>query len=118
MTPYMYRNKKTGELITRRYRMGEAPHIINEASGSWVRDMAAEHSGARTKSNAKWPIHSDALGVHPEQVPEFRDAAKKDGVPTDFTPSGEPILNDMAHCRRYWKHRGVFDKAGFTGGPN
>ena len=60
-----------------------------------------------------WPLHSDALGVCPNQIEEFRESARRDGVTTDFTPSGEPILTSHAHRRKYLRHRGFHDNCSY-----
>ena len=57
-----------------------------------------------------WPMTSDALAVHPKQIAEFREHARKSGVPTDFTKTGEPILTSPGHRRKYMKSRGFFDR--------
>lgn len=48
-------------------------------------------------------VVSESLAVHPDQVQEFVDDAKKLGVPTEFQPSGEPIFTSTDHKRRYCK---------------
>lgn len=56
------------------------------------------------------PIVSDALGVHPHQVNEAREDAMKKGVPTDFTPTGEPILRSREHRKAYMRAYGFYDR--------
>lgn len=62
---------------------------------------------------AKWPIESMAAAVHPDQITEARQRDRAMGVPTDYTPTGEPILRNPTHRRRYLKSRGFFDKASY-----
>lgn len=62
-----------------------------------------------------WPIVSDALAVHADQVQEaIADAAKK-GVPTEFRKDGRPVLRDRAHRKAYLKAYGFIDRNSFTG---
>jgi hypothetical protein len=56
------------------------------------------------------PIESDALGVHPSQINEAREDAIKKGVPTDFTPTGEPILRTREHRKKYMQAYGFYDR--------
>ena len=60
-----------------------------------------------------WPMASDALGVCPHQIKDFQESARRDGVSTDFTPTGEPILTSHAHRRRYLRHRGFHDNCSY-----
>lgn len=57
------------------------------------------------------PLESQALGVHPDQIPEAIETAKALGVPTRFTKTGEPIFTSSRHFRQYarrhgYRHRG------------
>lgn len=56
-----------------------------------------------------WPIFSKALGVHPEQVQEANEHARRIGVPTEHTKDGKAILTDRAHRKRYLKAMGFRD---------
>lgn len=56
------------------------------------------------------PIASDGLGVHPKQIPEAMEVAKRAGVPVEFTPSGEPIMRSSRQFRAYAKVRGMVHK--------
>lgn len=66
---------------------------------------------------AGWPIVSDALAVHPKRRQEAIDDAVAKGVPTEFTPSGQPILRDRAHRREYCRAYGFHDNNGGYGDP-
>jgi len=57
-----------------------------------------------------WPLHSEALAVHPEQIEEANEICRAKGVPTDHDADGCPILNDRDHRRRYCQAFGFFDR--------
>lgn len=76
-------------------------------NGKW-HDRPADRWAGHT-----WPMVSHSAAIHPDQIGEFRAAAQRDGVPTDYTETGEPILTSKAHRKRYLKHRGFIDKRGF-----
>ncbi len=64
-----------------------------------------------THHAAGWPVISDSLAVHPNQVEEATEDAKKKGVPTEFLPDGRPVMRSKEHftsyARRYgFRHRG------------
>ncbi len=52
------------------------------------------------------PLHSEALGVHPDQIPEAIEVAKRKGVPTEFDRTGRPIFTSSRHFREYAKKHG------------
>lgn len=63
-----------------------------------------------------WPIVSDALAVHPLDVAKAAESARRHGVPTDFTPQGQPILRDRQHRKAYLqKVRKVVDRNSYYG---
>ena len=68
------------------------------------------------KCNHMWPMVSDAVAVMPNQIQEAAEAARKHGVPTDFTPKGQPIFTSPRHRRDYCERvRGVVDRnAGYS----
>jgi len=61
------------------------------------------------------PIKSDALAVHPRQVKEATEDAKKKGVPVDFMPDGRPVFTSRTQRKRYMLAYGFYDKAGGYG---
>ena len=61
------------------------------------------------------PILSDALAVHPLDVEEAVEDAKRKGVPTEFLPDGRPILASRGHRKAYLKAYGFHDKDGGYG---
>ena len=97
----------------RRYFLGDREVTAKEFHAAFPkRSLAVPPAGPALTG---WPIVSDALAVHPKQVKEAEAAARKHGVPTEFTPLGQPILRDRNHRRRYMKVRGVYDRHSFTG---
>ena len=67
--------------------------------------------------NRPWtkPVHSDALAVHPKQIGEAVEDARRKGVPTDFDRSGRPIFGDRDHKKRYCQAYGFYDRSGGYG---
>ncbi len=59
-----------------------------------------------------WPIHSEAAGCHPDQIPEHIEHDRLHGVPTEYDSTGRPILRDRAHRKRYLKAHGLRDNDG------
>lgn len=57
-----------------------------------------------------WPLHSDALGVNPDQRQEAYEESVRMGVPTHFDEEGCAILISRQHKRRYCEANGMFDR--------
>lgn len=72
-------------------------------------------NGIMTPPTGCWPMTSEALACHPDQIPEARASAEARGVQTDFTPDGSPIFRDRDHRRRYMRAYGYHDKDGGYG---
>ncbi len=62
-----------------------------------------------------WPMKSIALAVHPKQVKEAIESARKRGVPTDFTSDGRPVFTDRAHYNAYMRAYHFYNRdAGYS----
>lgn len=60
-------------------------------------------------------LHSEAMAVHPKQIQEAIEDAKKHGVPTNFDKEGRPIFTSRAHRAKYMKAYHHYDKCGGYG---
>lgn len=71
----------------------------------------------RAAGNRPWarPLASDALAVHPKQIKEAVEDARKKGVALDFDKHGRPLFRDRNHRKRYCKAYGIFDRDGGYG---
>ena len=122
MPYYDYKNTTTGErtsifmTISEMERRSKADMSIVLEGVKWERDLASEHCGNGSTGCAVWPMKSDAAGVHPGQVNEFRSDSMKKGVPTDFdTETGQAIFKSRSHRANYLKAYGMHDKSGGYG---
>ena len=112
MPTYCYRGERTGEIVEKVFRMGEAPEQFVGIDGQlFRRDFAAERKGF--PPTAGWPIESYATGVHPSQADELRKHLADRGVPTDVTKEGNPVWRDSNHKKKCMKARGFIDRASF-----
>jgi hypothetical protein len=63
-------------------------------------------------------MKSDALGVHPDQVEEAYAESVQAGAPTEFDPkTGQAIIRDRHHRKRYAEAMGMYDIDGGYGDP-
>lgn len=60
-----------------------------------------------------WPIYSDALGVHPDQVAEATERNKRHGISVSYTPDGRAVLPDPANRRKLMRLERKVDKDSF-----
>ncbi|MFQ5625951.1 MAG: hypothetical protein ACE5FM_04780 [Methyloligellaceae bacterium] len=101
-----------GTIITRKFRAGtRPPGRIRHKGKLGLRDWSAEHRphGGRN-CQGKWPLLSDALGVHPLDIPRAEKHAAEIGIPTEFTKDGRCKLRNAGHRARYGKALGFYDR--------
>jgi hypothetical protein len=73
-------------------------------------------AGAPGASLLGWkPLSSEAAAVHPDQIEEAREDARRLGVPTEFDPEGRPIFTSRSHRRAYLRAYGFHDRDGGYG---
>lgn len=82
----------------------------------------AEHSIAATTKNFKhsagtWPMHSEAMAVHPSQIRDQQKVLAKSGVKCDFDREGRPILTSQHHRKQVAEAMGLYDRNGGYGDP-
>lgn len=62
-----------------------------------------------------WPMISDSMAVHPDQIPEVLARNKRHGINIEYLPTGQPVLRDAAQKRELMRAEGFFDKGGAYG---
>lgn len=83
-----------------------------------VRDIQAEQDPvARNRRPGCWPMVSDAVGVHPDQVIDAQKHAEKIGVPTRFNALGQAIFESPGHRKAYCERTGRYDRNAGYGDP-
>lgn len=107
MPVYTYTNEHGSKVVYS--NMDDRPEFVMIGGERAYRDWSAMKKQGRP-SRRGYPMHSWALAVQPEEIEEFKEAAKRDGVPTDFDDEGCPILTSREHRRKYLKHRHMYDK--------
>ena len=65
----------------------------------------------------RWPVHSTAMAVSPEQIPEAEAHARSIGIPTEFDEDGCPILRSQKHKKEYAEAIGFYDLNGGYSDP-
>lgn len=66
------------------------------------------------KQIPRYPLSLESLAVHPSQIAEAREHDARNGVKTDYTPDGRPVMRDPGHYRKYRRLHGVHFKNGYT----
>lgn len=122
MPHYTYKREDTGEAfdlfmtITEMMdREDEDGRITLEDGTHARRDFMAEHG--HFKEGGRWPLYSDAMGVHPSQISEQVAADKKAGVPINYTPDGRAIYESASQRKRHCEAHGFYDRNGGYGDP-
>lgn len=55
------------------------------------------------------PVLSDALAVHPAQIPAAMARDKANGLNVEYTPDGRPILTSQGQKRKMMRSLGVHE---------
>jgi len=115
---YVYRIQGTRETVELEMTVAELVRrqrpdgTINLGGGRiGERDWSAENAPQTAKASC-WPMESDALGVHPGQIPEASRRFREMGVPTRFAPNGAAILENRRHRAQLIRARGFHDRDG------
>jgi len=118
MPHYCYTVPGTKRTYTRFFHTSDIrPQYIYTQDGKRAyRDIMAEQrcSTGRARQWARG-LASDALAVHPDQIPEARAYDKAHGVPTEYKADGRPIFTGRGHRKAYCKAHGVHDNDGGYG---
>jgi len=116
---YCYHCKNCGRKFEKHKPMQHAlrnercPHC---RSRNTVRDLRAEHLPRPGKVERWRNFYSEALAVHPKQIPEARDFLKARGVQdTQFDSWGRPKLVSRKHRKDVCRAFGVHDLDGGYG---
>ncbi len=92
---------------------------IAKLAGQHMRKMGTASKRHKKVVKRSWPMVSDALGVHPSQVEEFREQAKRSGLTgIDFREDGRCVISDKGQYEKYLPVRGVFNRDGNTSPRN
>lgn len=101
-----------GPTIEELFDTGHAPRAITRGNVTYYRDIDAEHGKKPTRFSG-WPILSDALGVHPEQIPEAQRELQQHGIHAEFTPDGRMQIESRAHQKQILRATKFCDLAGY-----
>jgi hypothetical protein len=70
----------------------------------------------QAQNPACWPMKSDALACHPEQIPEMMERDRKRGIASEYDPKdGRMILKDRGQRRDIMRSLGFHDNNGSYG---
>lgn len=70
-----------------------------------------------THGVTRWPIHSDAMGVHPKQAAELQRFLASQGVNCEVDNEGRPVLTCPSHRKAVAEARGFYDRNGGYSDP-
>ena len=91
--------------------MGKAPWSLTDENGvEFHRDLVAEHCGHK-HTPGNWPMHSQALGCTPDQIPAMTKAYAEAGVKVEFDSLGRLKLESRGHRNRVLELNGAHDRS-------
>lgn len=77
--------------------------------------MPNKEPGGLVAAPSCWPLESEALAVHPNQVQKANDRAKRHGIGVQYKPDGTAILADRRARKQMIALEGFFDNHGGYG---
>ena len=87
---------------------------ITESLEPFKGDWHDRESNVYGMSNL-WPRTSEAMGICPKDIRRAQKMLAEQGVFTEYTPTGEPILRDKKHEREHMKALGFYHRnAGYS----
>ena len=106
----------------RKYKYGKDGSVIDitpeserKLADELERDAKRIRKGMKPRGvqrGAKYPIHSEAMGIEPEDIPQAVEILKSKGVSTEYTKTGEPIIRSANHLREHAQAMGFYDRSG------
>jgi len=118
MAIFLYVHPKTTKIVEEVFPCRKAPPTITLEDGTVCeRCLAAEIASQGGSSPACWPLHSQALAVHPSQRKQYEEFADKNGVGTTFDSRGCPVFESRGHRKRYCDLVGAKDFDAGYGDP-
>lgn len=117
MPVYCYREPRSGKVhevvmtVSEMLRREKGGKLTLDDGTKVERCYEVEHGGFRN-TPGNWPMKSDALGCHPDQVKEFEQHCASLGVPTRYTSDGRAVLENREHRRRLLRAMGYHDRDG------
>ncbi len=74
-----------------------------------------EAQDVMVEGGGHWPILSEALGVHPEQVQEANQRNKAAGIAVEYNRKGQAVIPSRGERRKLMDLEGVHDRDGGYG---
>jgi len=111
MPLHVFRRRDTGEEVERFYHSTERiPKVLTAGLPKGVRaDRIIAFGRKHDALQGDWPVRSDALAYHPDQVtPEL-----KKHLGCDIDPDGRPVLENPQHRRKVLRRVGAVDRSGY-----
>lgn len=90
------------------------PHVCIYNRECWC-GAPVDGECAKSCTPTCWPMKSEAMGVHVDQIQEATDRNRRHGVNVTYDSIGRAILPDRKERKKLLRLEGFFDKAGGYG---
>lgn len=104
-----------GEWVTVAVYTLDGVEVSKEDFDAAFPDHELTGSGPGGHLPGAWPILSDVMGVHPDDIPAAAARDRQLGVPTGYTPDGRAVFESRGHRARFLKAHGYHDRKGGYG---
>ena len=96
------------QTVIRSMKDSELPVLCEKDSFVMNRDYQADFG--KQRFGDIWPYASYAAGVSPSEVPEMQKVDRANGVPTEYTPDGDPVFRGKSHRKKYCEVHNLYDR--------
>lgn len=89
-----------------------------EVSEAEYREKLPEQAGVpmfATAINDAKPLRSDAMAVHPKQIPQVMARNKRHGLNVEYDRHGRPVLRDSGQRKKLMKIEGLKQQNSYYG---
>ncbi len=119
MPTYDYKCQECGWKFEEIQPMSSEPYAIcPKCDGAAKRQLSRNVRLLGLESGrAGYPYHSDAMGVHPDQIPEAQAACQKKGLDTQYDKEGCPIIRSRKHFKKHAEAFGYYARNAGYGDP-
>ena len=108
-------DKKTGVMVE---TTPEELRPITEALARDTRRVRRRMKQGSIQRSASYPYESEAMAVDPEDIPMARAIALANGLNTEYTRTGEPIITSASHRLEHMRAFDFYDRNGVSSPRN
>lgn len=118
MALYQYTTDDDSDSFERTFPIGTAPRTIAHAGRTYFLDFRVNNTKPKEQKCTGSVVISNALGVHPSQIPEAREFDRRHNLKgVEYLKDGSVRIEGRAARKAYCEAHGFYDRNGGYGDP-